>query len=512
MDILPGNGIIYCRVSSSDQVKGTSLDVQEAGSVQFAASSQIEVMKVFVEKGESAKTADRTEFQKALLFATDKKNKINYFIVHKLDRFARNQEDHMVTRTLLKRAGVQLLSATEYIDNTPVGKLTEGMLSAIAEFDNNQRAERSKCGMMKRVVEEGVWMWSALGYYRPNSKANIQPDPVIAPLIKLIFEEYSTGNHTYRSLANFMASKGLKTKTGKVPKAQMMEKILKNPIYYGFMNIWGGHMGKFEPIISKELFDKCQPGRKSPHANARSANNPLFPLRKLVICSTCQQPLTGSSSRGRHGVKYPYYHHHRQGCPNSQAIPKKELEQKFVGLLQDITPDKKYEKLFKAIVVDTWRNNYKKLDAENAIIRKEIANLEKERQQVFDQHLRGVYSDEEFVEQKEMINTRINQKRLMVQDKLVEEFDMEEALAYCFEFVRNTAKTWIDLENDYAARLRFQKRILSGNLEFDGKKFGTAELSPIYRMNKELSETKKTSDGKSSLLAAPRGIEPRLHG
>ena len=82
---------------------------------------------------------------------------------------------------------------------------------------------------------------------------------------------------------------------------------------------------------------------------------------------------------------------------------------------------------------------------------------------------------------------------------------MEEALAYCFDFVRNTAKTWVGLENDYAARLRFQKRILSGNLEFDGQKFGAANLTNIYKLNRDYKKQK-------SNLAAPRGIEPRFDG
>ena len=49
------NGIIYCRVSSKEQTQGTSLKSQEIASREFAASKKIQVLKVFIEEGESAK-------------------------------------------------------------------------------------------------------------------------------------------------------------------------------------------------------------------------------------------------------------------------------------------------------------------------------------------------------------------------------------------------------------------------------------------------------------------------
>jgi hypothetical protein len=127
------------------------------------------------------------------------------------------------------------------------------------------------------------------------------------------------------------------------------------------------------------------------------------------------------------------------------------------------------------------------------------------RQKVFELHRDGKYSDTEFIGQKQLVNDHINAKRLLIQDKAVEEMDMEEALSYCFDFVRNTAQTWIELERNYSVRLRFQKRVVAGNVMFDGKKFGTQELARVYRINQEYK-------GKKSSLVALRGIEPRFTG
>ncbi len=495
--------IIYCRVSSKDQLEGTSLENQERICRDYAARQGMVVVKVFMERGESAKTANRTELNNALVYLAIKKNRVNYFIVYKLDRFARNQDDHVTVRAILKRSGVALRSATEQIDNSSMGRLTEGMLSVFAEFDNNVRSERSKGGMVERV-KEGMWVWpEPLGYYRPYKGANIAPQPEKAPLIRLGFEEYAKGTYTYKNLANFLAEKGLRTKQNKRPCAQLMEKMIKNPVYYSYINVWGGHEGKFESIISKELFNKCQEGYKeSVHVAPRSANNPLFPLRG-TICEDCGEAITGSSSTGRKGKKYPYYHHASQRCINYHSIPKQTFEQLFVEYLNEITPSAKYEKLFKAIVIDIWQSNYKKLDSENVRVRSEIDKLEQERQKVFDFHRAGKYSDDEFEEQKEIINATINKKHLLIQENRVEEFNMEEALDYCFNFVRTTSKTWLEL--DYQSKLRFQKLVCKEKIQFDGKKFGTARLSSVYKINKEYGENK-------SDLVALRGIEPRLPG
>src|SRR3989344_4649997 len=99
------NAIIYARVSSKDQLEGTSLETQERLAKEYAEKQGLKVLRVFVERGESAKTANRTEFNKALAFCSDKKNKVSYFIVYKLDRFARNQDDHVTVKALLKRCG-----------------------------------------------------------------------------------------------------------------------------------------------------------------------------------------------------------------------------------------------------------------------------------------------------------------------------------------------------------------------------------------------------------------------
>ncbi len=500
----PKNGIIYCRVSSSEQVDGTSLESQQKVCEEYALRENINVLKVFIEKGESAKTANRTEFIKAISFCSDKKNKVNCFIVYKLDRFARNQLDHVTVRETLRKYNTELKSVTEPINETPTGKLMEGILSSFAEFDNSIRTERSVNGMRERL-KQGIWVWQApLGYHRLHKGENITPDPKLATYIKMAFEEYSKGIYTYESLASYLNQKGFSTRRGNNAIPQLMEKILKNPLYCGIIKVWDmEHKGLFEPIISEDLFYSCQKGGRTSRGNQRVSKNPNFPLRKITVCKYCNNPITGSSSTGRKGTKYPYYHHHKQTCEYAKFIPKEHFEQMFVEYLNSLTPNKEFELVFKTIVLDIWKNNFKNIDIQNAQIRKEIKELELQRQKVFELHRSEVYTDQEFLDQKNLIAKKIREKESMVHDKRVEEFNMDEALEYCFNFIRNTAHTWINLESEPEKRLRFQNLIFEEKIEFSGEEFGITKLTPIYSMYQQYLSDPST-------MVTSRGIEPRL--
>ncbi len=498
--------VIYCRVSSKEQVEGTSLETQERLCREYAERQGWQVSQLFIEMGESAKTADRTEFTKAIAYCATKKNRVDYFVVYKLDRFSRRTEDHLTIRAVLHKVGTELRSVTEPINESPTGKLMETVIAGFAEFDNNVRTERTKGGMVARV-HEGIWQWHPpLGYYKPQrgKKTNIVPDPVTAPIIRAGFEEYAKGGRTFTAMAAFLTSRGLLTRRGKPIHPQEVQKLLRNQVYCGVIKAFGGEwQGAFEPIVSRSLFLACQPDSivQSAWVVPRSTENPNYPLRKITICAECGKKLSGSASRGRHGKRYPYYHHSNHDCSRIKSIPKDKLEQTFAAHLADLNPDPRYLKLFRAVVLDIWKSNYKKFDDENAAARRKIEKLEQARQKVFDLHRQGTYSDEEFAEQKKFVIRQLDEQYQLLDERRADEFDMEAALDYTLEYITNATKVWVGFASNYPARIRFQKLIFREKLPFDGENFGTTVLSPIYQL-------KETSLSEKSLLVVPRGIEP----
>lgn len=498
------NGIIYVRVSSHEQIDGTSLESQERVCKEYAQRENINVLGVYIEKGESAKTANRTEFIKAISFCSDKKNKVSSFIVYKIDRFSRSSTDYAIVKQKLQKYGTEIESVSEKIDNSPSGKLMEVILSGFAEFDNNIRTERSVNGMKERI-KQGVWVWQApIGYYRLEKGSNIIPDPKFAPFIRMIFEKYAKGIYTFDSLAKYINDQGFTTRQGTLAIPQLIEKILRNPLYCGIIRVWDmDTKGTFEPILSENEFYLCQPQNRSNHNIPHKKINDKFPLRKLVVCKYCNDPLTGSSSTGRHGIKYAYYHHHKQDCSHSKFIPKENFEQMFIEYLNELTPSAQYEKAFKAIIIDIWKNNCKNFNNQNQKVREELVVLEEQKQHIFELHQKGIYDDKDFINQKDIVNKKMAQKEILIHEKKLDEFNMEDALDYCFGFIRQTAKTWVDFGKEPEKRLRFQNIIFNGNIEFSGEKFGTTKLSPIYSLYQQYLVDP------SCLVTLP-GIEPGL--
>ena len=139
--------VIYCRVSTSEQVQNFSLETQRKACREYCAQNNLVVDRVFVDEGESAKTADRTEFKNLIAYCRENQKRIDFIIVYSLSRFSRDQYVHATFRTLLKKCGITLRSVTEPIDDTSTGRLMETMLSAIAQFENDVKADRTKAGM-----------------------------------------------------------------------------------------------------------------------------------------------------------------------------------------------------------------------------------------------------------------------------------------------------------------------------------------------------------------------------
>jgi site-specific DNA recombinase len=188
--------VIYCRVSTKDQVQNLSLPTQEKACIEYCTRHGYDVDKVFVEEGESAKTADRTELKKLLLHCRQNQGRIHAVIVYSISRFAREKYDHHVLRAQLATLKVTLRSATEPIDDSSAGKLMEGIIASMAQFDNDVRSERTVAGMKARL-ERGGWTFPPpLGFVAARDARGaktIIPDPQRASLVTRAFELFSTG-------------------------------------------------------------------------------------------------------------------------------------------------------------------------------------------------------------------------------------------------------------------------------------------------------------------------------
>src|SRR6185295_14189891 len=95
------------------QLEGYSIPTQRLACQHKAESLDATVIEEFVDAGESARSADRPQLQRLLQFIQDES--VDYLIVHKIDRLARNRLDDLMISVALDQAGVTLVSCSEAI-------------------------------------------------------------------------------------------------------------------------------------------------------------------------------------------------------------------------------------------------------------------------------------------------------------------------------------------------------------------------------------------------------------
>lgn len=145
----------YCRVSTADQT--TDNQVREIN----AAGFNVEAKRIVAETVSGSVAAmERKGFQRLV----DRLEEGDILIVTKLDRLGRNAMDVRATVDALAAEGVKVhCLALGGVDLTsPAGKMTMGVIAAVAEFERDLLVERTQAGL-SRAKAEG----KALG--RPSS-------------------------------------------------------------------------------------------------------------------------------------------------------------------------------------------------------------------------------------------------------------------------------------------------------------------------------------------------------
>lgn len=281
---------IYCRVSSSDQVeKGLSIPAQQAALREYAKRNNMEIVAEYIDEGESAykKRGERTQFKAMISDAKRKPRPFDIILVHKWDRFARNREDSIVYKSILrKQCGIELISISEPIENGPVGKLMEGILEILAEFYSDNLALEVKKGMIEAAKSAKALGIPPTGYMIENGK--LVPHPQEAPVIRFIFDEYIKGTPTSRIkyLIYEQADKFGNWVLERKWESPNLAHILTKPIYKGQYK-WGDIVidNAVEPIVPEEIFDLAQKMRKD-RTRPRSDTYDYL-LRGLIRCAGC---------------------------------------------------------------------------------------------------------------------------------------------------------------------------------------------------------------------------------
>jgi site-specific DNA recombinase len=478
------NGVIYCRVSSKEQIQGTSLESQEAACREYARSKDIQVLRAFIEQGESAKFADRTQLLELIDFCRGNKGSVQVLLVWKVDRFARNVADHFSVKATLAKYGVRIMSVTEPIDTNPEGKLMETILAGFAQFDNDIRAMRTVQGM-RRKLQEGIFPWGPpLGY--KSSVANHEkktlpdlPDPTVFELLQKAWKEFATGAYTQSEMGRLMQTWGLASAHGRAFSPQSLYQLFTNPYYAGILNDpWTGeeHEGKHVAMITREEFGRVQraiAGRN--RSIAHQKDHPELPMRGVVRCDSCLHYLTGGISRGR-SRGYAYYNCRFKPCPKyGKSYPISQAHDEFAGFLDRVAPKREVLERLGDIIVAQSEHRQSESEVTNRRRRERGSGLDRELDELIRMRAQGLITDEEFLRQKKTI---VDQRAAFesTNRRIVNAQHIRKHLSEIIDPLTNLRATWNSLKP--LPRRRFDRLLLPAG--FVNGKIRTAQLGLLF--------------------------------
>lgn len=495
-------GIIYVRVSSDEQIKGTSLDDQETRCIKYCQENGIEIMgEPYREEGQSAKSANRPKLIEAIEFCRKNKGMVDVFVVYKLDRFSRNMEDHILVKKMLSEYGTTLYSVSEpIVGESPSGKLLGGMLALISEFDNDIRTQRSCNGMLAKL-KSGIWPWkSPVGYVSNRDKKHglkkTTPEkkhPQVFGILQGLLRQYSKQLITEKGIVDALEKTDFQKLTNIKPTQQFVNQLFGSRLtfYAGYLtNPWQNEdgsdiliRGKHEAMLTEEEWWAIKQIRTGGQIGIKkSRNNPKFPLRRFVKCVACKHLLTGSSPRGKYRV-FDYYHCYNPECTlRGKGIAKKDMEDDFIVLLQQIVPTQAFTAYFEAVVLGHWQSKSTELLQQSSIHEKEMDQLKSKRKSIFEMREDGVYTTEQFKERIKDIDNQLLVVKMAMGEANIDQYDLEAGINYAKQSIQNLAKQWLDLEP--VLRAKFQKLVFPVGISYDRKfKFGTPQLGLIFTLN-----------------------------
>lgn len=489
------NAIIMCRVSSDEQAKGYSLDVQFEQLTKYCDRNNISIIKHYRED-HSAKNFNRPEFHNFLQFVKKNKGQVNLLLITSWDRFSRNLTDSLVMLRTLNSLGIQVQAIEQPIDmSIPENKAMLAIFLAIPEIDNDRRSIKIRGGI-RGSLKAGRWCRQApIGYKNSRDQQN---KPIIIPSdkakhIQYLFEQISIGK-LQSELRIELYKKGVKISRSN------LSKLLRNPFYMGkiivpkyedepMLIIEGIHEG----LIEERLFFKVQEILSD---NNKVRKLPVYkslreelPLRGMLSCSSCGEKLTGSRSKSSNGNHYFYYHCNYCG---QERYPVTDVNETFETILDDFTFTKESKEIYQLMVKDLLSIDAKDSERLKAKLQTSLDDVLGRIVKLQDLYVDGKIEQNQYNETMSRYN---NQKRDLNDNLNNIKLQNSEYLGW----LKNGIDLMSNLKLHYTkSSIREKQQLISSifpeKFVFDGKKCRTTRINDVLRfilqIDKDLGKNK----------------------
>lgn len=301
---------------------------------------------IFLDEGISGKqTVKRDAFNRMIGTAKQKPRPFDAILLWKFSRFARNREDSIVYKSMLRKdLGIDVISVSEPLADDKMSIIMEAMIEAMDEYYSLNLAEEVKRGMTEKARRGGLQCAPAFGYRVEHNL--LVPVPQEAALVRAIFDRFLQGDGLF-SLAQWLNGLGARTHRGGRFENRTVEYILRNPVYIGKLR-WNpkgktrrdfasqdliladaGH----EALVSPETWQAAQRRMADlkachPYRGRPSTEHKRW-LSGLVRCANCGSTLVFVAPHYWKCGKYV-----RGACASSQHITDEKLTEMLLTILE----------------------------------------------------------------------------------------------------------------------------------------------------------------------------------
>lgn len=334
---------IYARVSTDEQAeRDLSIPFQLERCRYHAQGKRWEVVSEYVDAGESARTDKRPQFQKMIGAARTKA--FDIILVHKFDRFARNDYDFIVYEKELEDLGITVESVSEPGDaSTPAGYISRRMMQVISTWYSKNLAIEVKKGLQKKV-ENGGWPKQApFGYINKHDKTSawIEVDSKNGLFVAEAFKEMAIGKWTLQNWAEEAYSRGYRSKYGNQIARSKWSDIFHNRFYLGETWVRKGDVpikGAHKPLVDEDTFTQVQQVLRQHDKNKQRTKRHKYLLRGLVHSMDADSSCWAETNN----KKNISYYRSRKKVNGSQVFyNSRDIEDQLPAIFKDITITKK---------------------------------------------------------------------------------------------------------------------------------------------------------------------------
>ena len=448
-DTLPKIAAAYIRVSTDDQVE-YSPDAQLVEIRKYAAAHGYVLPNefIFLDEGISGKhTEKRPEFNRMIGTAKQKPRPFDAILLWKFSRFARNREDSIVYKSMLRRElGIEVISISEPLADDKMSIIMEAMIEAMDEYYSLNLAEEVKRGMTEKARRGGLQSTPSFGY---RAEGNVLvPVPEEAALVRSIFDRFISGEGLF-PIAKWLNDMGVKTHRGNRFENRTIEYILRNPVYIGKMrwNPTGRTRRDFsneniiladaqhQPLISQETWDAAQRRMAAVKAQWKYHGRPVTEHKRwmsgLIRCADCGSTLIFASPRYWKCNGYV-----RGRCRSTQHVTDEKLTEMLLTLMERDTQQEI------PVSYHIVRSRPEAMD-ESALLKEQRSHLDAKLERLREAYLSGVEDLASYAAAKSALEERAAQIDQRLQsltapaDKKAADLLMKEQISRCLEILRD---------------------------------------------------------------------------